>query len=287
MTGFASVTGEVKGYRLNLEARSLNHRFLEFKARLPSMLVGMEYELEQMARRYFERGKIELTVAIESEPEKIELRWSRPMARAYQKIFREMKKSLKISGKIDLQLITNQKDVIVFEPGRWGKESRAELEKVFKKCFESLSKARKQEGSRLEADLKNRLKRIEELRGLISSQKESVSLDAKAKLKKRVEQLLGQGVTLDPGRMEQELAILASRSDITEELDRIASHLKQSAGEMELAEAKGKKLDFLTQELNREFNTIGSKGPSVEISGWVIEAKTELERIRQQIQNIE
>jgi len=287
MTGFAAVTGQVKGYTFALEARSFNHRFLELKARLPAVLNGMEYEIQTIARQYFERGKIELCVTVESEPDKIELRWSKPLAKAYLQMFRQMQKQAGLSGKIDLELLISQKDVIMFEPERWGRESRPELDAVFKKCFESLQQARKQEGERLEAELKSRLGAVADLWKKISSRQEPAALEAKLKLKKRVEQLLGEGVSLDPGRLEQEVAILASRSDVTEELDRIQSHLKQFNREMEQAGAKGKKLDFLTQEMNREFNTLGAKGQSVEVAQWVIEAKTELERIRQQLQNIE
>lgn len=287
MTGFSAVSAEVKGYRFCLEARSLNHRFFEFKARLPSMLNGMEQELESLAKKSFERGKIELNVTIESEPEQMELRWSRSRAMAYLQIFSEMKKELGVAGEIDLQLLINLKNDILVEPKRWGENTRPELEKAFQQCFEELSRARGREGERLAADLKERVDRIGHLKGAISSKQETIATDAKARLKKRVEQLLGEGIAFDKGRLEQELAILSARSDISEELDRIASHLKQFRQEFNEPGGKGKKLDFLTQELNREFNTIGTKAQNTEVSQWVIEAKTELERIRQQLQNIE
>jgi len=287
MTGFSALSAEVKGYRFCLEARSLNHRFFEFKARLPAMLSGMELELESLAKKFFERGKIELTVTIESEPEQLLLEWSRPRAKAYLQIFSEMKQELGVAGQIDMQLLTDLKDDILIESRRWGENTRPELEKIFQQCFEGLSKARRQEGERLGADLKERVDRIQQLQGSISTKQDTVASDAKARLKKRVEQLLGEGIAFDKGRLEQELAILAARSDITEELDRISSHLKQFQAELKEPGAKGKKLDFLTQELNREFNTIGTKAQNAEVSKWVIEAKTELERVRQQLQNIE
>jgi uncharacterized protein (TIGR00255 family) len=287
MTGFSAVSAEVKGYRFCLEARSLNHRFFEFKARLPAMLNGMEQELESLAKKSFERGKIEINVTIESEPEQMELRWSRSRAMAYLQIFSEMKKELGVAGEIDLQLLINLKNDILVEPKRWGENTRTELGKIFQQCFEELSEARGREGERLAADLKERVDRIDHLKGAISSKQETIASDAKARLKRRVEQLLGEGIAFDKGRLEQELAILSARSDISEELDRIASHLKQFRQEFNEPGGKGKKLDFLTQELNREFNTIGTKAQNTEVSQWVIEAKTELERIRQQLQNIE
>jgi len=287
MTGFAAISGEAKGYSFSLEARSFNHRFFEFRCRLPAMLNGLEYALEEMARKYFERGKIELAVMVESEPEEIELKWSKPAAKAYLKIFRQMQKQLGIAGKIELPLLISQKDVILSEAGRWGKESPPELEALFKRGFEALAEARSQEGLKLQADLAERLSRIEQLWQKVSAGRERLVAEAKSRLKKRVEQLLEQGVKLDEGRLEQEVAILASRSDIAEEMDRIQSHLRQFQKEMAQPGAKGKKLDFLTQEMNREFNTIGAKGQNAELAQMVIEAKTELERVRQQLQNIE
>jgi uncharacterized protein (TIGR00255 family) len=287
MTGYSCVSGEVKGFRFNIEARSLNHRFLEFKAKLPAILMGMEYELENLAKKYFERGKVEVLVTVEGEPEEIELKWSRPMARAFVKILGEMEREFQIAAPIDLQLLVNQKNVIIQEPERWGKETRPELEKIFQQCFELLVEARKREGERLEMDMVGRLGLISKLRTSISSKQDVLATEARNKLNKRVEQLVGEGIALDRGRLEQELAILAARSDITEELERIGSHLEQFNLELKKPGAKGKKLDFLTQELNREFNTIGAKGQNAEVSQWVIEAKSELERIRQQLQNIE
>jgi len=287
MTGFAAVSGEVKGFKLSIEARSLNHRFFEFKAKLPLVLAGTEFDIEALARKYFERGRIELTATIESEPEAVELSWSRPLAKACLKTFRQMKKELKLSGPIDLQLLINQKNVILFEPERWGKECRPELERIFQRCFEELAKARAEEGERLSADLQARLSAVGDSYELIRGRSEAISAEAKTKLKKRLEQLLKEGIQLDPGRLEQEAAILAARMDISEELDRIASHLEQFRKEMGQEGARGKKLDFLSQELNREFNTISSKSQSAEVSKWVVDAKSELERIRQQLQNIE
>jgi len=287
MTGFATVSGEAKGYRFCLEARSFNHRFFEFKCRLPVMLNGLEYALEEMAGKYFERGKIELVITVESEPETIELKWSKPAAKAYLKIFRQMQKQLGIAGKIDLPLLISQKDVILSEARRWGKESPPELEKLFRRGFEALAEARRREGLKLESDLAERLSRIEQFWGKIRAGRECFIEEAKSRLQKRVGQLLGECTALEPGRLEQEVAILASRSDIAEELDRIQSHFRQFRKEMGQAGAKGKKLDFLTQEMNREFNTIGAKGQNAELAQIVIEAKTELERIRQQLQNIE
>jgi uncharacterized protein (TIGR00255 family) len=287
MTGFSALSAELKGYRLCLEARSLNHRFFEFKVRMPSMLSGMDLELEALAKKMFERGKVELNVTIESEPEQLALSWSRPRARAYLQIFSEIKKELSVAGEADLGLLVDLKDDIIVQSGRWGDDARPELEKIFKQCFEGLAKARRDEGERLEADLKARTGRINELFNSIAAKRDEIASDARAKLKRRVEQLLSEGIAFDQGRLEQELAILGARSDISEELDRIGSHLKQFSSEMKEPGAKGKKMDFLTQELNREFNTIGTKAQNTEVSRWVIEAKTELERIRQQLQNIE
>ncbi len=287
MTGFSSVTGEAGGFQFRLEARSLNHRFLEIKSRLPGMLFGLDPEIEMLARAYFERGKIEILVSIEKEPEDLSLPWSRPRAKALLKTFEEMKDELGLAGELDLGLLISLKDDIISEPERRGKQIWRELEPVFQAGFEQLRKARQEEGNRLEQDLRGRIKRMVELQALIRGREEQALLEARSRLQKRMEKLLAESSALDPGRLEQELAILVTRLDISEEVERISSHLKQFELELDQAGARGRKLDFLTQELNREFNTMGSKTQNLELSHWSVEAKTELERIRQQIQNIE
>ena len=288
MTGFSSITGEARGFKFRLEAKSLNHRFFEMKSRLPGMLFGLDAEIEMLGRKYFERGKIELLVTVEAEPEDLRFSWSRPMANAYLKAFEEMKKELGLTGELNLELLISQKDVIISEPERWGKQYWPELEPLFRTCFEELKRARDKEGERLEQDLKKRLMRIGELLELVKSKQEWVINETKAKLEKRIEKLLSEeGTVIDDGRLEQEVVIFASRSDISEEVERIASHLKQFQIELREPGAKGKKLDFLTQELNREFNTISAKSQNPELSHWAVEAKAELEKIRQQLQNIE
>jgi len=287
MTGFSSVTGEVRGFKFRIEARSLNHKFLEIKTRLPEMLFGLELEIEMLSRKYFERGKIELLVGIEAEPLDLSFSWSRPLAKAYLKAFQEMKTELGIKGEANLELLISQKDDIISEPERWGRKAWPDLEPIFRSCFEQLAGARQEEGLRLEQDLKKRLRRIGELLEKIRGKQDTVPAEARIKLRKKLEKILTEGTELEPGRLEQEIVMIAARADISEEVERIVSHLRQFELGLNQEGAKGRKLDFLTQELNREFNTMGAKTPNPELSYWSVEAKTELERIRQQLQNIE
>ncbi len=287
MTGYACVKGEVRGYLLRLEARSLNHRFFEFRARLPAMMSGWELEIENLAHKYFERGKIDLNVFIEKEPEEIELNWSRSQARAYLKMFKEMKKELDLKGKINLELLISQKNVMIIEPERWGKEVWQEAEEIFANCFEKLALSRKEEGRRLEQDLKARLGRIKELHKMIFGKREEVIKEIRRRLIHQLNQLLEDKSRLDDARLEQEVAYIALRSDITEELVRIESHLKGFENILSTEQAKGKRLDFLAQELVREFNTISAKAQDAQISQLVVSAKSELEKIREQLHNLE
>ncbi len=287
MTGFSAVTGEARGFKFRIEARSLNHRFFEMKIRLPAMLFGLDLEIETLAKKYFERGKLELMVEVEAEPQDLSFSWSRPLAKAYLKTFEELKDELGLRGGVDLELLLSQKDVIISGPDKWGKQYWPELEPLFSSSFEALVKARRAEGARLESELRKHLDRIGELREMVKGRQDQSVGEFKAKLEKKIEKLLADGVQLDEGRLEQEVALLASRSDIAEELERISSHLKQFRLELETEGPKGKKLDFLLQELNREFNTVASKNQNAELAYAVVEAKSELERIRQQVQNIE
>ena len=287
MTGFGSAIGEMRGYRFRLEAYSLNHRFLEIKVKLPLVLNGLENEISNLAKSYFERGKIELSVRVEQEPDEIEFNWSRARARAYLEIIEQMKKELGIKEQSALELIINQRDVIMFEPERWGREAWKELKFLFETCFEDLAKSRAQEGERIGEELKERLARLSGFRQKLKEKSDRVLEEARARIKKRIEQLVGREWELEPGRLEQEVVILVSKSDISEELLRIDSNLQQFHLELERAGAKGKKLDFLVQELVREFNTISAKSQEANTSQITIEAKSELERIRQQLQNLE
>ena len=287
MTGFASVQGEVKGYLLRAEARSLNHRFFEFRARLPAPLSGLELEMESLARNFFERGKIDLNIFIEKEPQDLELKWNRAGARAWLKVLEEMKTELGIKDQITLELLTSQKNVMIIEPERWGKESWAELEKLLRNCFEQLALAREQEGKKLEKDLLKRLEKIKQFKEEIEKQRLAVREELKRRIESQVKILLSEFSQLDEKRLEQEVAYLALRTDISEELVRISSHLEQFHKYLAQPGAKGKKLDFLVQELNREFNTISAKAQNAQISHWVVEAKSELEKIREQLHNVE
>jgi len=287
MTGFGSAIGEVRGYRFRVEAYSLNHRFLEVKAKLPLILNGLENEIAGLAKRYFERGKIELSVRVEQEPEKIEFSWSRARAKAYLEIIEQMKKELGIKEQSALELIINQRDVIMFEPERWGREAWKELKFLFETCFEDLAKSRAEEGERIEQEIRERLNRLSGFWQRLKEKSDKILDEARVRIKKRIEQLVGREWELEPGRLEQEVVILVSKSDISEELERIESHLKQFDLEIEKAGAKGKKLEFLVQELVREFNTISAKSQEANTSQITIEAKSELERIRQQLQNLE
>jgi len=287
MTGFGASSGQARGFKFRLEARSFNHRFLEIKTHLPEMLFGMETEIESLAREYFERGKIEIYLNIESTPEDFSFAWSRPIARAYIKVFEEMKKELGISGKLSLDLLVSQKDVIIAEPERWAKQCWSDLIPLFHNCFAELKKAREEEGQRLSQDLKKHIGRVRELSKLIWDRQDEALAEARSRLEKKVERLKGLGPELDEGRLEQEVVLMATRCDISEELERIRSHLKQFEKELAQEGAVGKKLEFLTQELHREFNTLSAKTQDPEISHFSVEARTELERLRQQLQNIE
>ena len=287
MTGFASVQGEVKGYLLRAEARALNHRFFEFRARVPVFLNAFELEMESLAKKFFERGKIELNIFIEKEPENLEFNWSRATARAWLKLLEEMRSELGLKDEITLELLLSQKNVMIIEPERWGKESWAELEKLLRNCFEQLALAREQEGKKLEKDLLKRLEKIKQLKEEIEKQRLEVREELKKRIESQVKILLSEFSQLEEKRLEQEVAYLSFRTDISEELVRISSHLEQFHKYLAQPGAKGKKLDFLSQELNREFNTISAKAQNAQVSHWVVEAKSELEKIREQLHNIE
>ncbi len=288
MTGFASVEGSVLDRTVKVEARSYNSRYLEVKMRLPESLSGIEAGAQALLRDYLSRGRVEVSATIDSREGDLELSWNREKAHALIGLFREMKKELKLSGKADISLLLSQKDVIIAGNSRaWDEDVWPAIKPVFERCFEELRSMREKEGSSLAEDL---VFRMDNLKSLVNRIKEMASgmVDIyRQRLESRMEEMLGKDAVIDRVRLAQEAAFLADRSDITEELVRLKSHRDKFIEIMNEPGPAGRKLEFLVQEMNREANTIGAKAQSAPASQLVVEIKSELERVREQLQNIE
>ncbi|AJE03700.1 YicC/YloC family endoribonuclease [Geobacter pickeringii] len=289
MTGYGKGVVETERGRTTVEIRSVNHRYGEITVKVPRTLLAFENEVRKTVGDRLKRGKIDVFVQREETVGGANLPMvNLPLAKAYRDVFEQMREELGLfSEPVTLPLILSQRDIMVASNEEVDEESlREELGRAVSGAVDALEAMRRREGETLLVDL---LARRQSLSGLIERVAErapAVVTEYAVRLRERLSQLLS-GNSLDEARLAQEVAVMADRGDITEELVRFRSHLAQFDETVALAEPVGRKLDFLMQELNREVNTIGSKANDAGIAAVVVELKAELEKIREQVQNIE
>ncbi len=289
MTGFGKRETLSQGTMVGVEIRSVNHRFCEIMARLPKTLSNMELDLKEQVKHVCERGRVEVMVTVNggSSSSKKVVQLDRDLARRYIQGLKGLQRECQLSGTVDVNVVASFRDLFTVneEPGPV-RDMSTVVTGLTKKALGDLEKMRKQEGAVLQKDLTQRLHAIE---GRLQTVQQRIPLSLKAsssRLKGRVAKLLeGHSVNMD--RLAQEIAMLAERSDVTEELTRLKSHVGQFRTALKAKGPVGKRLDFLLQEMGREVNTIGSKANDGDISAEVVELKSELEKIREQVQNIE
>lgn len=288
MTGFGAGQGEAGGESLGVELRAVNGKFCEVKARLPRELAALEPELVKTVKARVSRGVVDVFVrrggpGARGLAPQIDL----PLAAAYAKALRELKSELGLAGEPSVQDLVALEGVLSLgETAPDAATASAALQKALAAALDALDVMRRREGEALARDLSARFDSIEkgarELARLAPRQVEAV----RDRLTARIAELT-RGIPLDPARLEQEVALFADRTDVAEELTRLASHLAQARGLIDSVAPAGRKLEFLVQEVNREINTIGSKSQHAAIASLVVELKAELERVREQVQNIE
>lgn len=288
MTGYGKAEAPLPAGRLVAEIRSVNHRYGDISIKIPRALMEFENDVRKAVAVWLKRGKIEVFLQIAGGTEAGGLPvLNLPLARAYHGIFVRMKEELEIEDPITLALLAAQKDVLAGGGNEDFDESlHQELLSLVESALEKTDAMRRREGAILLEDLKARRGSLSMLIGKIAERAPEVMAETGKKLKERVSLLIGD-CGVDEARLAQEIAFMADRGDITEELVRFNSHLCQFDETLLLDEPVGRKLDFLVQELNREVNTIGSKANDVGITTIVVQLKAELEKIREQVQNIE
>ncbi|MFI5323559.1 MAG: YicC/YloC family endoribonuclease [Thermodesulfobacteriota bacterium] len=286
MTGFGKNEAETKYGKVVVEARSENHRFLDIKMMLPETISSIENELAETVKKLVLRGKIRITVSLEG------MKGTQPvlnldLAKELKKSLNMLKKEFGIKEELRLEHFLMVKDI--FTPGAGDHPTSAEaleIGKVLQKAIKKLDDTRKVEGKKLEKDFKERLNKIERLSHTISVKRKEFMQTASLKLKERISRILDES-QIDEAKLYQETAFLAERSDITEELVRLKAHISKFREIIGSSGSIGKELDFLLQEMNREAGTIAAKAKDAEISHFTIDLRSELEKIREQLQNIE
>jgi len=288
MTGYGSGEISIKEEKLLVEVNSLNNRFLEIQVRLPKTLSGFEGDLRELVRGKISRGKVTVSVSWDKYEDIYRfLELNEPVADTYFRLFTSLKKRYKMTGEIQPGHLVGLPDIMrPVAPEVAPKRTWRLLRSATLKALETLDRMRKKEGENLSRDLKGMVKRISqiltEIRGYAKANVEAY----RTRLKNKMRELMAEG-SLSEGRLAQEVAIFAERSDITEEVTRLRSHCQQFRQALSSQAPAGKKLTFLLQEMLKETNTIGSKASQLEISRRVIAIKEELEKMREQVQNIE
>lgn len=287
MTGYGK--GEASGEpgRCIVEVKTVNNRYGEVSIKMPRSFLGYEHEVRKAVTARVKRGKADLFVQWEpTQAEVVVPTVNHGVARGYKQAFEALAHDLHVSAEIPLALIVSQRNVLQESVSEEQPDLLPLLLQAVQSALESLDQMRRREGEALRTDLAERRCELAGLVEQVRGRAPQVVAEYHAKLQQRLAKLLG-GAELDPQRLAQEVALLADRCDITEELVRLESHFSQFDDALDLKEPVGRKLDFLMQEINREVNTIGSKANDATVTNLVVQMKAELEKMREQVQNIE
>lgn len=290
MTGYGKAEGILSGRRIIVEMKSVNHRFLEISLRLPQMLASLESETKKRITEQFSRGKIDVIVRVNGDgnpADEERFMLNMPLVRNYYALLCQLKEELHLTQDFSLTTLTGLRDIFVpVEVEQSSDDLWEGFSTILDEAVGNFSVMREKEGESLAGDLRGRLEIISGFLNKIDSRAPAVVAEYQKRLTQRIRELTA-GVALDESRLLQEVAIMAERCDITEEIVRLRSHMEQFSEMLSSENAAGRKIDFLLQEMGREINTIGSKSGDVEISHFVVEIKSELAKLREQVQNIE
>jgi len=288
MTGFGAGRARVGDEEFSVELRSLNHKFCEVKARLPRELSALEPGISKQIKDRLARGAVDLLVKRQTATAS----GSVPvvdvaLAREYARAFRELAEALGAPATISWEQVATQPGVMKLEEKGMALAAATQaVQEALGQALTALEQMRQVEGESIRADLDARLKLIEGWSREVAALAPKAVGDYQQRLSERVAEL-ARGVSVEPQRLAQEVAMFAERTDIAEEVTRLASHLEQFRALMASSEPAGRRMDFLVQEMHREVNTTGSKSQHAEISARVVSMKAEVERIREQVQNVE
>jgi uncharacterized protein (TIGR00255 family) len=285
MTGFSKIEAEFKEGRLNCEARALNNRYLEIGLKLPKIDYAGEQILREIVKRYIKRGKVDITIKWEkSNGGSNALKVNENAVKQYLEVLSVLKKNFGLKGQLTIENILSFRDVITYEENNTISESI--LVTPFENLLKRLDVERVKEGKIIQKDLMGRLKKITQNLKEIEKRWPIIIKAHEIKLKERMMEII-KTVSIDEIRVLQELAIYMERLDISEEIVRLKGHIENFNNTLKSNDAIGRKLDFIVQEMVRETNTIGSKSNDLYINERVVQIKVEIEKMREQAQNVE
>jgi uncharacterized protein (TIGR00255 family) len=282
MTGYGRATGETVSGRITVEVRSLNHRHLDTMVRVPRSMMHLDPEIRNMVRKKVSRGKVEVFLVLEDRPLDFDIDSDRALevAQALETV------ATAIGDKVRLEHILAAGEIVQTSEREIDEETTSIILQTADQALEKMVEHRHEEGMALARDLTSRMDELT----MISSSIVEMAPDVPNRVRKNISQYLADldlGERVEPQRLEMEVAMLAQRSDIAEEIIRLRTHQDSFREALSNGGVIGRRLDFLIQEIQREINTIGSKSGIPEISEWVVDFKTGLEKVREQVQNIE
>jgi len=289
MTAYGRGEYELDSSQYVAEIKSLNNRYRDIKIRLPNDLLVLEDELRAQISSKIKRGRIEVSIQIQKNAGEngYDIELNKSLLKGYLDIFNQLNKEFGLENSISIDGICQLKDVILVKPESLDLDKvRNGIRESMQRALDSLDTMRLKEGKAIEVDFLARLDIIENFLEKIEEKSFLVVDEYKKKLTEKIG-IIAQDIELDANRLVQEVVLFSSRSDITEEIVRIKSHIEQFRAYMSLNDSIGRRLDFLIQEFNREINTISSKASDSFISKIAVEFKAELEKLREQVQNIE
>lgn len=288
MTGFGRGKYQVEGVDVLVEIKTFNHRYCDFFVKVPRQISFLEDKIREVVGGYISRGKAEVYITyVERHTQGAEVVVDETLANAYMKALKNIKASFELRDDISVSLVAKFPDVVKVQTNEVDESRVWEIvRKAVEEAAKSLVSMREYEGKKLADNIKDRLKSIGGFVERIAVRAPEIPAEYSEKLRTRINEMLTQQV-VDENRLAMEIAVYADKCNIDEELERLAAHISQFNELVSSREAVGRKLDFLVQEMNREINTIGSKANDLTIIKDVVDVKSEIEKIREQIQNIE
>ena len=289
MTGYGKAMVAGDDFSVSVDLKTVNNRFLDIHLRVGSELASLEPQIKKRITARLSRGRVDVTVSMERVAQ-IAYEINRPLIAGYVSALKQLQQDFSIGGELDINAIARIPGAV--QPARNGIDDRitGALEQALDQALDELEKMREQEGDALKKELRERVQKIETLVPIIESSAAGLADAYRLRLQKRIGELLnrgGQVIEIDPVRLAQEVAYLADRSDVSEEMVRLRSHLAQFQEALDASGDAGKMLDFLLQELNREANTTLSKSTDLAIKEAGLAIKAEVEKLREQVQNVE
>lgn len=289
MTAYGRGEYEFADYLFIAEMRSLNNRYRDVVIRVPRTLQVLEDEIRSLISSRIKRGRIEVSIQVDKKGKGVDyaLELNQPLINSYLRIFKQLGDEFGLDQNMSIDTLCQMKDVLIIKPEEMDiNDARTGVEGVLSEALDSLDRMRLQEGGALEKDFQKRLELIGKYLDSIEERSPLVVEEYQKRLRQRIADL-SEDIDLDEGRLIQEVAIFAGKSDVTEEIVRTRSHLEQFRNYMSMEDSIGRRLDFLIQEINREVNTVSSKASDSSIATTAVEIKAELEKLREQIQNVE